>query len=107
MFALAHKASISPKPWTDKQPREFCMGTGHVIFWYDKLQWLSDRHQALTAEMLSRGYKPSYTGCLKDEWEGKSVCGHTIGRGYWKGYVVTDDALRVNRERIVLRTKKD
>lgn len=98
VFALAHKASISPKPWTDKQPSSYCLGTGHVLFWYDKLQWLSDRHKELTQEMLNRGYKPSYTGCLKAEWEGK------IGKAYWKGYVVTEEALMVNRARILERS---
>lgn len=67
--------------------------------WYDKLQWLSDRHKELTGEMLNRGYKPSCTGCLKDEWEGR------IGRGYWKGYLPTVEALRINRERIAERSK--
>ena len=100
IFGLAHKASQSDKPWTHKQPKEYTLGTGHVIFFYDRLEWLSERHKQLTGEMIARGYKPSFTGCLKDEWQGK------IPKGYWKGYNVTDDALKVNRARVAERLKE-
>lgn len=101
VFALAHKASVSSKPWTDKQPKNFCMGAGHVTFFYDKLGFLAKRHQALVAEMLSRGYKPTMTECLKEQWQDK------IPSGYWKDYVPTEDAKRLNQERIDKRLMGD
>ena len=93
-FPLAHKASQSSKPWTHKQPKQFCMGTGHVTFFYDKLSYLADRHRALTDEMLSRGYKPTFTGSLRDEWQER------IPKCYWGGYEANEEALIVNQERI-------
>lgn len=101
VFALAHAASVSPKPWTHKQPKEYQLSTGHVVFFYDKLGYLADRHKQLTDEMLARGYKPSFTGCLKQEWIGR------IPAAYWKGYVPTEEATAINKERIDKRLSGD
>lgn len=101
VFALAHKASMSSKPWSHKQPKQYCLSTGHVLFFYDKLGYLADRHKQLTLEMLSRGYKPSFTGCLREEWEGR------IPKGYWRGYEPDIVALAINAERIAKRLAGD
>jgi hypothetical protein len=98
VFALAHKASQSSKPWTDKQPKAYTLGTGHVLFFYDKLGFLAERHRQLVNEMIGRGYKPSYTESLVAEW-----C--HIPQAYWNNYVPTGEALEVNRARILERTK--
>ncbi len=37
-------------------PHEFTLNTGHVTFFYDKLEFLRQRFDALTNEMKSRGY---------------------------------------------------
>lgn len=101
VFKLAHKASISTIGWTSRQPKHYTMGTGHVLFFYDKLDYLAKRHRELTQEMLSRGYKPSIIGCLKQEWQER------IGHAYWKGYTPTEEALRINQERIDKRLAGD
>lgn len=101
VFALAHKASQSSKPWTDRQPKAYTMGTGHVIFFYDKLAYLADRHKALTKEMIDRGYKPGNMGDLREEWQG------CISRAYWQGYNATSAALAINQERIDKRLAGD
>lgn len=101
LYALAHRASQSSKPWTNKQPENYTLGTSHCIFFYDKLSFLAKRHQALVAEMLSRGYKPTMTECLKEQWQDK------IPKGYWKDYVPTEDAKRLNQERIDKRLMGD
>lgn len=48
---------ISGKTKLDKSriPASFRMGTGHELFFLDKLQWLHKRHDALIAECLKRG----------------------------------------------------
>ncbi|AHK11617.1 pyrimidine dimer DNA glycosylase [Shewanella sp. phage 1/40] len=48
---------LSGKTKLDKNriPASFRMGTGHEIFFHDKLKWLHDRHNAITKECLSRG----------------------------------------------------
>jgi len=38
-------------------PPKFTLGTGHVKFFYDKLEYLYDRYLELTAECLERGFK--------------------------------------------------
>lgn len=100
-FALAHKASQAGKPWTNKQPNAYTLGTGHVLFFYDKLGYLSDRHRALTQEMLARGYKPSIISCLREEWQDK------IPKGYWKDYEPTQSAFGINTARILERMPKN
>lgn len=35
----------------------YTLGKGHVVFFYDKLQWLATRHHTLTLECVSRGFK--------------------------------------------------
>lgn len=98
VFALAHKASTSPKPWTNKQPTSYTMGTGHVLFFYDKLGFMAERHKTLVQEMLSRGYKPTLVECLRKQWEA------SIPQGYWKNYLPDSDAVAINQHRIAERT---
>ena len=100
VFGLAYNASMSKRPWTDKQPKTYTLGTGHVLFFYDKLMFLSDRHQQIVKEMLSRGYKPTMQNHLACRWA------EHIPSAYWKNYMPTEDALRVNRERIAERLLK-
>ncbi len=40
------------------------LGKGHVLFFYDKLQWLSDRHQQLVRECQNRGFRVTLTDTL-------------------------------------------
>lgn len=93
-YELAYKASLSSKPWTDKQPKSYTLGTGHVIFFYDKLLFLAKRHKEIVQEMLKRGYSPQHTKCLIEQWQGK------IPKGYWKDYAPTAEAVKINQERI-------
>lgn len=101
VFALAHKASQSSKPWTHKQPKEYTMGQGHVLFFYDKLAYLAERHALLVQEMQRRGYNPSYTGSLRGEWQGR------IPKGYWHSYEPDSVAVAINLERIDKRLAGD
>ena len=94
VFALAHKASQSPKPWTDKQPKQYCLSTGHVLFFYDKLDYLAKRHQQLVLEMGLRGYWANFSANLREEWQDR------IPASYWKDYTPTAEAIAVNLQRI-------
>lgn len=38
-------------------PANFTLGTGHVKFFYDKLDYLQERYQELTAECIERDFK--------------------------------------------------
>ena len=95
VFALAYKAI--DRNWMDGQPLDYKLGSGHVYFFYDKLNYLSDRHQQLVAEMIKRGYHPQMTESLEAQWRDK------IPDIHWKNYTPTKNALRLNRERIADR----
>ncbi len=43
-----------------RPPQEYKLGTGHVLFFYDKGLYLQKRFQDLLEEMHKRGYKPAY-----------------------------------------------
>lgn len=38
-------------------PKEYSMGAGHVLFFFDKLNFIQERQYLLCDEMLNRGYK--------------------------------------------------
>jgi hypothetical protein len=49
------------------QPKNYKLGTGHVLFFYDKLGYLAKRQQKLITEMLNRGFKPKFNS-TEDLW---------------------------------------
>lgn len=42
-------------------PAQYCLGTGHIRFFKDKLLYLKKRHELLKEEMRKRNFKPSRT----------------------------------------------
>lgn len=44
------------------KPDEFCLGTGHVKFFYDKLAYLRARYEELYEECKRRGFNVTYFG---------------------------------------------
>lgn len=73
-------------------PGAYTLGRGHVLFFYDKLGWLADRHRSLVNEMRARGYAVNYP-------EPPQGAEHLYG-----DYVPTPEALAINRARIKERT---
>ena len=43
-------------PKIQNLPKNFCLGTGHVQFFYDKLGYLLDRYIQIRTECIRRGY---------------------------------------------------
>lgn len=77
-------------------PSEYTLWTGHVKFFYDKLGWLYERYTLLYKECIKRGFNvTNFSEAFK--W----CPAHLFG-----GYIVTEKALEINRERITLRTKE-
>jgi hypothetical protein len=91
VFTLAANAKNG---WWKKQPQSYTLGTGHVLFFYNRLKFLADRHKQLVHEMLKRGYKPNFTECLEAQFR------QHIPEQYWFDYKPTEEALKINRERI-------
>lgn len=77
-------------------PTEYKLGTGHVKHFFDKMLFLQKRFEAIIQEMESRGYKPKF----KD-----SSIFANCDKKFYNDYVPTEEAIRINRERIKERTK--
>lgn len=97
IFALVRAAIARGKrPDTLKAPPRYTLGTGHVLFFYDKLSFLATRQKALVAEMIVRGYSPQFTRTeelltgIPQEWLGD--------------WVPDAEALALNRQRIADRS---
>lgn len=75
-----------------KPPVEFTMGTGHVKFFYDKLQFITRRYYELTNEALDRGYNvnPIDKQSLVDG----------IHHWWFNDYIPDDKALSISQARI-------
>lgn len=76
-------------------PKEYTLGTGHVKFFYDKLKWLYNRQVSLIQELEKRGYTLNFKtpeDLLKD-----------LPEDFFNDYIVTENALKINRERIAIR----
>lgn len=71
-------------------PSEYTLGTGHVLFFYDKLYYVGMRYLNLVAEMRARGYHVSFPvpniAGIDAEWFGK--------------YVPTPEAVQINIRRL-------
>ena len=80
-----------------KIPATYCMGAGHVTFFYDKLGYLFKRQHQLYDEMRARGYNANYhPDGLKD-----------IGpRENWNDWEPDAAAMEINRSRIADRLKE-
>lgn len=103
VFTLVRKAQQSGiNKYNFKQkkkvPDKYTLGTGHVLFFYNKLRYVLNRYHALTNEMIKRNYKPNPIGDndLTDR----------IDNSWFGDYSVTQEALEINRKRIQERVPK-
>lgn len=99
VFGLARKAQFDVIKGKRSLPSSYILGTGHVLFFYNKLKFVADRYEALVQEMQRRGYKPN--PILREEL----LAG--ISPKLYNDYVPTEEALKINRERIDLRLSGD
>lgn len=97
VFALAARAVARNKL---QQPSAYTLGQGHMLFFYTRLGYLMERHAQLIAEMKRRGYKPTFEGVRRDQFP-------DIPDAWWNHWTPTEEALRLNRERIAERLRKD
>lgn len=67
---LAQKAYNKNKD--RKLPQTYILGTGHVLFFYNKGEYLSKRHNSICTEMLKRGFTVNFPNYPDDnhpkEW---------------------------------------
>lgn len=79
------------------QPNDYKLGTGHVKFFFDKMQFLKNRYDLLHEECLLRGFHVQYI------WPENL----TTDPFFWKNYNPTPTALAENIERIRVRMPKN
>lgn len=79
-------------------PPKYVLGAGHVTFFFDKLQFILERYHQLVNEMLTRGYNPNP---IVD-----SFLVEGIEKSFFGNYEPTEEALALNRQRILDRMPK-
>lgn len=53
--------TLSPESIEKRIPKEFTLNSGHVLFFYDKMEFLRQRFKRLCEEMENRGYYPDWS----------------------------------------------
>ena len=94
VFALAHNAHGARRKIA--APEAYTLGAGHVKFFYQRLGYCRRRFHELRAEMVLRGYKPTYDdvpfALVPPDWQ--------------QDWTPDATALAINRQRIAERTPK-
>lgn len=76
-------------------PKDFRLGTGHTIFFHNKIGFLKRHYEELTAEAIRRGFNPTdYSDAFND------IPSHLMN-----DYTPTEHDRQVVRERITERLK--
>lgn len=78
-------------------PKTYTLGAGHMKFFYDKLTYLAERQKQLVAEMIRRGFKPSFTA------EELVIKYAGVPGKHWHDWTPTPEAMAINRERLAER----
>lgn len=98
-FAKVRKRQAKgQKPPSVKALADYTMGTGHETFFFTRLQYLVDRYQELTNEMLARGYKANPVP-IENLVEG-------IDKSWFGNYTPTQKAQVISRQRIAERLEE-
>lgn len=72
-------------------PSKFCLGSGHVRFWYNKLDYLKTRYAELQTELRNRGFNIDLSR--------PDNCDH-FDTEFYTGYTATLEDLKLITERI-------
>lgn len=99
VFTLAY-AAHDKKPFEQYVPI-YTMGKGHVIFFYDKLKYLVNRHISLCDEMELRGIQTNLRN-VANEWIAKAEPYYAVLWNDWQPNIVD---IQVNRNRLNERLK--
>ena len=78
-------------------PKEYTLGRGHVMFFYDKLAYLTKRFDQLVGEMITRGWHPKFLEV--PAWV------YDLPYELWGDYIPTSADITINRARISERLR--
>ena len=83
-----HECFIRPRI-----PARYTMGTGHVLFFYNKMAYITRRHRELIEEMQRRGFTTNHTDVPNLRWP----------KYFNMDWEPDAEEERINRERIHIR----
>ena len=86
-------------PQDIKIPQTFCLGTGHVLFFYNKLIFLMNRQRSLVEEMLRRGYAPNFVEPMNLRFS--NILAH-----WWNDWIPSQEEIAISRARIEQRRQE-
>lgn len=92
VFGYARKAQFDIIKGKRNIPKEYTLGTGHVLFFYPRLKFIADRYESLVAEMKRRGYNVNPIAREK-LLKGIDIRLHN-------DYTPTQEAIEINKQRI-------
>lgn len=97
VFGLIRKAIARGESPSDRRnPRRYTLGTGHVRFFYNKVNWLAQRYTDLVREMDRRGYTANYRV--------PNIAGLPFTNEWNAVWTPDKEALAINRQRIFERS---
>lgn len=82
------------KPIVTSGLEDYTLGTGHVRFFYDRLDFLKKRYDRVHHECQRRGFNVSY------HWPEEMI---GVPRKYFGEYQVTAPALKISAERVAAK----
>ena len=91
LMLLGH---INKFPEIRNQPKNYCLGKGHINFFKDKIKYLKERHELIKKEMKKRNFKISKTIDL-DKYP----------RKYRKNWKPTKDDKKIIKKRLISKIK--
>jgi|TARA_B110000444_G_scaffold243889_1_gene262797 deoxyribonuclease (pyrimidine dimer) len=92
MVGSALQKSLKSPNWDKNRiPKELTLGTGHVMFFYDKGQYLYKRYEQIRKELTKRNYKLDKTRLFKVT---------QFPTEYYNDWTPTDRDRAILRERI-------
>lgn len=98
VFGLVRKAQQrGNNKFNLNAPKEYTLGTGHVLFFYTRLGYILNRYKELSNEMRNRGYSPNQ---IDDDSLLDGIHKSWIG-----DYTPTQEAIEINLQRIKERSK--
>jgi deoxyribonuclease (pyrimidine dimer) len=98
MIGSALQISLKSKNWDKNRiPKELTLGTGHVMFFYDKGLYLYKRYQQIQTELNKRNYNLDKSRLFKVT---------QFPTDYYNDWTPTDRDRAVIRERIEERIKQ-
>jgi len=98
MVGSSLQRSLKSSNWDPKNiPKTFRLGTGHVMFFYDKGEYLYKRYSEIRIEMCRRGFNPDTKRKFKkDQWP----------EVLFNDWTPTEDDQKIIKKRIEERIKE-